>query len=391
MWKKIAQDHQPLIVELRRQLHLIPELGNQEYKTTAMIHHFLEQHHIPHRLLQGTGALADIPGQQPGSVWAIRTDIDALPIQEDTGLPFTSTHPGIMHACGHDAHTAVALTLAKILTEHQDMIPGHVKIIFQPNEEGTPTGSPLVIAQGVMENPVVDYILGFHIDTSLDKGRIGIKKGLITSYVYNFDVKIIGKGAHAARPQEGIDPVPVMAEMIMALQTISSRYNDPNHPFVLTVGKVSSGTARNIIPEQAEFNGTIRMANTIRQDDIRNHFYQIIRGLSSAYGVQSEITFIESCPAVINDDGLADQLAAHSINLFSESNLTTLTQPSLGGDDFAFYLKNCHGLFFRLGVRDPEIQAIFPGHHPQFRLSEEGLFHALALYLQMIFTPKSSF
>ncbi len=341
-------------------------------------------------MLEGTGALADIPGRTPGAVWAVRADIDALPIQEDTGLEFSSTHPGVMHACGHDAHTAVALVLAKILNENRDRLPGHAKVIFQPNEEGTPTGSPMVIAQGVLENPSVDAILGFHIDTSLDKGRIGIKKGLLTSYVYNFDIAIRGQGAHAARPQEGNDPIPVMAEMIMALQTISSRFNDPNHPFVLTIGKVSSGTARNIIPDTAELSGTIRMANTTRQDDIRQRFYQIIEGLSASYGVQTDIRFIESCPAVINSDRLADQLAHHASHLFSPSGVVTLTLPSLGGDDFAFYLKNRQGLFFRLGVRDPEIQAIYPGHHPQFRLSEEGLFHALALYLQLIFNPETT-
>ncbi len=381
---QIAQACQDEIVEIRRYLHQIPELGYQEFKTTEFIHNYLLNHNIPHRLLDPTGALAFIEGHGKGPVWAIRADIDALPIQENSGEIFSSRHPGRMHACGHDAHTAIALVLARVVNEQRANLNGALKVIFQPNEEGSPTGAPVVINQDVMNNPKVNFTLAFHVDTNLDSGIIGLRKNILTAYVYNFDVTVIGRGGHAARPNEANDPIVIASEIIMALQTIASRFNNPNTPLALTVGQFQAGTARNIIPEQVEFKGTLRLTDAHLVDRIKNRFLQIINGIASANEAQALIQFNESCPAVINDLTLVEQAAAFSSRSYHLDGLTYIETPSLGGDDFAFYLQHSRGAMFRLGVRDNANGITFPGHHPQFRISESHLNRALALYLSFI-------
>jgi len=382
---KIAKKHNELIQKIRRELHQIPELGFQEFKTTQYICDFLDKNNINYKKLDPTGALATINGELEGKTIAIRADIDALPIKEDNNLPFKSKHDGIMHACGHDAHTAVALVLAKILQENKKTLPGIVKIIFQPNEEGTPSGAPHIIKQGILENPDVDIIYGFHISTDIPHGKIGIKPGIASSYVHNFNVELISKGTHAASPHESPDPIVVAAQIITTLQTIASRFNNPLYPFVLTIGEIRGGTARNIITSKVYFNGTIRMTNPAKKEEVKNQFYDIIYGFARAFKVNVKIDYWESCPGIINDKELSKKLLNIATETFGKNCAVEIENPSLGADDFAFYLEKTKGIYFRFGVYDEEFGSIYAGHTSKFIIPDTKLYRALLTYLKLIY------
>jgi len=357
---------EPLIeklVAIRRRLHSHPELSHEEYATTEAIRGWLREANI--RIADyplKTGVVAEIGGKRGGPVIAIRADIDALPIQEETGLPFASTVPGKMHACGHDFHTAAALGAAFLLKEKEDELEGTVRFLFQPAEEKA-KGAQQVIASGALEG--VQAVFGLHNKPNLPVGTIGIKDGPLMAAADGFEVEVRGLGTHAAVPEAGIDPIVASAHIITALQSIVSRNVSPLESAVVSVTRLNSGTAWNVIAERAVFDGTLRTFDEGVRSTVRERFEQIAVGVGTALGAGVDVRWLDGPPAVVNDPAWAELSARTAESL----GLTVVEpMPSSAGEDFSFYLRETPGIFFFLGTSGPQ-----EWHHPAFDVDEKAL------------------
>ncbi|MCS7237774.1 MAG: amidohydrolase [Thermoguttaceae bacterium] len=376
--QRLVQEVTPHVVQWRREIHAYPELGNREERTGQFVAQTLGQLGVD-ELRTGVahhGVVALVRGKGPGPVIALRADMDALPVQEETGLPFASRIPGRMHACGHDAHTAMLLGAAAVLVRLRDQFPGAVKFIFQPAEEGTPPGeeggAKLMIAQGVLENPKVDAIFGMHVNVDLPTGKIGYRPGSLMAAVDRFRVAIVGKQSHAAMPWAGIDPIVTASHVITAVQTIASRTIDAREPIVVSFGIIRGGEAWNIIPQRVELEGTIRTHNPQVRKTANEAFRRIVTEVSAAFGATAEIEMHDYGPAVWNDPKLLEFLKPALAQAVGAENLVEL-QPVMGGEDFAHYAQKVPGLYVYVGARNESIGAIYPVHTPQFRLDEAAL------------------
>ncbi len=351
------------LVAIRRQLHAHPELSHEEFETTAAIRGWLEEAGIriadyPLR----TGVVAEVGGLLGGPVIAIRADIDALPVQEETGLQFASRVPGKMHACGHDFHTAAVLGAALLLKKREAELEGTVRFLFQPTEEKA-KGASQVIASGALEG--VKAVFGLHNKPDLQVGTIGIKAGPLMAAADGFIVEVKGLGTHAAVPEAGIDPIVASAHIITALQSIVSRNVGALDGAVVSVTRLNSGTAWNVIAEQAVFDGTLRTFDEKVRTKVRERFEQIVTGVGAALGAQASVRWLDGPPAVVNDRRWAEAAAAvaNSIGLHVVEPL-----PSPAGEDFSFYLQHVPGSFFFLGTSGPQ-----EWHHPAFDVDERAL------------------
>ncbi len=343
--------------------HQNPELSFEEYETTRRIREFLEYHkvHILDLDLK-TGLVAEIQGADSGPVIALRCDIDALPVQEETGLPYASAIAGKMHACGHDFHTAVMLYVAKVLQEQREHLQGRVKILFQPAEESS-VGALEVIKTGVLDD--VDGIYGLHTDITLPVGTVGIVSGSITAAVDRFTVKLTGKGTHAAHPQDGIDPVLTASQIVTLAQSIVSRNIDPFSQGLLSVTRITAGNTWNVIPQTAELEGTVRTMGRHNRRLIEERFRTLVQHVALSQGAAAEIHWLAGPPATNNAISL-EQVAA---TIAKEQGLKVQTPlPSLGGEDFAFYQEKIPGFFIRIGTGES-----CPNHHPKFRVDTNAL------------------
>ncbi|MFC5703019.1 amidohydrolase [Cohnella faecalis] len=351
------------LVEIRRHLHENPELSHEEYETTASIRGWLAEAGI--RIADyplKTGVVAEIGGFNGGPIVAVRADIDALPIQEETGLPFASRIPGKMHACGHDFHTAAVLGAALLLKEKERELKGTVRFLFQPAEEKA-KGAGEVIASGALAG--VRAIFGMHNKPDLPVGTIGIKAGPIMAAADGFIVEVEGRGSHAAVPEAGIDPIVTSAHIIAALQSIVSRNVGALDSAVVSVTRLNGGTAWNVIAEKAVFDGTLRTFDERVRLKVRERFEQIVAGVSSAFGASSKVNWLQGPPAVVNEAEWAAQAARTAESL----GLTVIEPtPSPAGEDFAFYLQQTPGLFVFLGTSGPK-----EWHHPAFDVDEQAL------------------
>ncbi|MEI2283702.1 amidohydrolase [Paenibacillus polysaccharolyticus] len=351
------------LIAIRRHLHRNPELSGEEKETTAAIRSWLEEEGV--RLADEyklrTGLVAEV-GQGSGPVVALRADIDALPIQEETKLEFASQIAGRMHACGHDAHTAILIGAARLLKQRESSLPGKVRLIFQPSEEKA-TGARQVIQSGALAD--VQAIFGLHNKPDLRVGTVGIREGALMAAADGFVVKVQGVGTHAAVPEAGIDPIVVAAHIVTALQAIVSRNVGAQESAVLSVTKINSGTAWNVIPEEAILDGTVRTFDEKVRARIRERFNQVVAGVSAAYGTTATVRWIQGPPAVVNDASLA--LDAEQV--VSELGLNRVRPlPSPAGEDFSFYQKEVPGLFLFLGTSGPH-----EWHHPGFDVDEQAL------------------
>ncbi|MFC4098057.1 amidohydrolase [Paenibacillus xanthanilyticus] len=349
--------------EIRRELHRYPELSHEEFETTARIRRWLEAAGIriaayPLR----TGLVAEIGGQRPGPIIALRADIDALPIQEETGLPFASEHPGKMHACGHDFHTAALLGAAFLLQEREAELAGTVRLLFQPAEEKA-SGARKVVESGALDD--VQAVFGLHNKPDLAVGTIGIKGGPIMAAADGFIVEVAGLGSHAAVPEAGIDPIVTAAHIVTALQSIVSRSVGSLDSAVVSVTKLHSGTIWNVIPEQAVLEGTIRTFDEQVRSRVMTRFAQIVEGVAAAYGTTAKLRWIEGPPPVRNDEALAALAWQEAEQL---GLLPVVPVPSPAGEDFAVYQQLVPGLFVFLGTSGPH-----EWHHPSFDLDERAL------------------
>ncbi len=359
-------------VELRRALHRIPETAWTEFKTSAQLRQELKRLKIPFRRIAGTGILAEIRNGT-GRCVAIRTDIDGLPIFEQTDYSFKSLHSGQMHACGHDMHMATVTTTAAILMQLREEYRGTIKLIYQPAEESPPGGAHVLVGHGVLRDPKVEMIFGLHVDPHRRAGRIGIRSGTMCAGTLDFDITIRGTGGHGAYPHLTHDPISVAAQVVAGLQTIVAREVSPFEPAVVTVGKIEGGAARNVIPDVCRLEGTARSLTEKHLRFLARRIEAITVKTCKAHDCVADLKFTWGYPPLVNAEEANLVLRAAAQSLYGASVLSPVRTPSMGGEDFAHYVNAVPGAMFWLGVRNEAIGAIHGLHHPSFKADETAL------------------
>ena len=353
---------------IRRVIHQWPELGFKEEKTAELISSSLKKLGIKHQTgIARTGIVGRLITNEKKPTVALRADMDALPITEDTGLPFASQNPGVMHACGHDGHVALILGAAALLKE--DPPEGNVVFIFQPAEEGEGGAKPM-IERGVLDD--VNVIFGSHIEGHYQVGEIGIKTGVHTSYTDYFEIRVTGKGGHAARPHEAIDAVIISSQLITNLQTIISREIDPVYPAVITIGYLRSGSVYNAIADKAVLKGTVRTTDEMVRAQISDKIRRTASSLSALNNAEIKVMFKPGYPPVINEETATKFARSVSEKLVGREKTISIPFPSLGGEDFAYFLQQVPGCFVRFGAAK-EGHELMSAHSPKFDFDEEVL------------------
>jgi len=374
----------PELISWRRHLHQFPELSFNEYRTTDYIESTLQQfENIVIKRLPKTGLVGYLHGNKPGksSVIAIRADIDALPLQERSKLPFSSKIPGVMHACGHDGHTAILLGLSKLLSSATESFCGEVRLIFQHAEELPPGGAIDFVRAGLLND--VDVVLGLHLSTNWDTGKFGIKSGVLTAAVDRFDINLIGKGGHCAFPEQCNDPVISMAELILGLQTIVSRSLSPFDPAVVSICEAHTGTAYNIIPEKATITASVRSFSHETRKLIEKKVRQIAEGIAQANDISMELLYEHGYPSVENHPELT-VLAKNIIESRFGINAIELIDSIMPGEDFGYFLDGRPGFFVELGSRNVTKSCNRPHHNSAYMLDEDALLYGVQYMLDML-------
>ena len=361
----------PEMIELRRHFHQHPELSFNEVHTPVKIAEYLTSLGIEVRTgVGGRGVVGYIRGNKPGRTVALRADFDALPIQDEKDVPYKSTVPGVMHACGHDAHTAALMTVAKALSERKEDLEGTVVLIHQFAEELTPGGALPMIEDGCLEG--VEAIFGTHIWAPLPIGTVGYRSGPLMAAADQFEIIIEGKGGHGASPHETVDPIIVATSVVQALQHVVSRRIDPLKPAVLTIGSFHAGHAFNVISNEAKLTGTVRTFETIVQDEIIRHMEDIIATTCAGAGASYRFSYSKGYPAVVNHHEETKFITEIASSIIGEEHLKEV-DPIMGGEDFARYLEKVPGTFFFTGGGNPEKECIYPHHHPKFDIDERSM------------------
>ncbi len=374
------------VIEWRRDIHQNPELSNREFKTAKKIADHLGALGIEVQTgVAHTGVVGVLKGNKPGKVIALRADIDALPVTERNDLSFKSTvtseflgeKVGVMHACGHDAHTAILMGVAEILANNKDKINGTVKFIFQPAEEGPPPGEEggalLMVKEGVLKNPDVDAIFGLHINSQTPVGMIRFKFGGTMAAAQSFAIKVKGKQSHGSQPWAGVDPILISAKIIDGLQTIISREtNLTNEAAVITVGKIKSGVRFNIIPESAEMIGTIRTLDYDMKDHINKRMKEMVATIAKAYGGEATCEIKDATDITYNDINLTTEMLPTLKRVAGDENVVA-QKAVTGAEDFSYYQREVPGFFFFLGGMTPGNETPFPHHTPDFFIDDSGL------------------
>ena len=364
--------------EKRRDFHSHPELGLQEFRTSKIVAEELRSLGLDVQTgVAKTGVVTLIEGAQPGPVILLRFDMDALPIQEETGAEYASKNPGVMHACGHDGHTAIGLTIAKLLVAHKDEFKGTAKLIFQPAEEGL-GGADIMVAEGVLENPKVDAALALHVWNVKPLGWIGTTPGPMMAAAETFHITLTGKGGHGAAPHFTIDPVLASAHITTALQSIVSRNVDPQKTAVVSVTMIHGGDAFNVIPSKAELQGTIRTFDKDVRQTVLKRFQEIVESTADAFGCQAEVEFNSITPAVVNDQQVTTQVMEIVKQVLPEATLSTDSR-TMGSEDMAFILDRVPGCFVFIGSANDEKGLNASHHHPKFDFDEQALVYGAAI------------
>jgi amidohydrolase len=342
---------EPELIVLRRDIHAHPELGFQEHRTAGVVARELTRLGIPHQTGIGrTGVVGMIEGGRPGPCLAIRADMDALPITEQSGLPFASTVPGLMHACGHDIHTTTLLGVAAVLRDLAPQLAGSVKLIFQPAEEGL-GGMAAMLADGLLEGPRIDRALGFHNHPDMKVGQFGFARGAVLAASDRFEITVHGKSGHAAYPHTTVDPIVAAASLVMQLQTVVSREVPPMRPAVVTVGAIAGGEASNIIPDTVEIKGTVRTLHPEVRDLAEAAIGRLCAGLANTMRARAELTYRRIMPALVNDDAVLDAAVAAVRRQLGD--VVAEGEPSLGGEDFAQLAELVPAFQLRIGSGQP--------------------------------------
>lgn len=356
----------PRIIALRHDLHQHPELSGREERTASLVAERLKGMGVePRTGVGGHGVVADIRPARDAPLLALRADMDALPIQEQNDLPYRSVVDGVMHACGHDGHTAILLGAAEVLQGFRERLPVRVRLIFQPAEE-TVGGARRMCEAGVMEG--VSAIVALHGWVHLPLGYVGVRSGPSMAAADMFDIVVHGRGAHAAYPHLAVDPIVVGARLVVALQGAVSRETDPLEPVVVTVGRFHAGTAYNIIPDEARLAGTVRTLTPATRERMEAAVRRIADGVCAAAGATCSVDYIHGAPPVVNDEAIAQLVRSAATETVGAERVSSLVQPSMGAEDFAYYLEHAPGVMFRLGLGDRA-----PGHTAHFDFDDGAL------------------
>ncbi len=367
--RKLVSEHKELVINTRRDLHRMPEVGYTEEKTSAYVADYLNREGLEVQTgIAQFGVVGLLNTGKPGPTLMVRADMDALPLQEETGLEFASTHEGVMHACGHDAHMAMGLAAATVLNKIKDEFSGTVKFIFQPAEEG-PGGAEPMIKAGVMENPKVDYAIGCHVWPEIPQGTIGVRSGPFLAAMDRYDLKIIGKGGHGAMPHLCVDALEVGTQVVNALQRISSRHMSPLDPVVVTVGSFHAGTAFNIIPGEAVLSGTTRTFDLDIWHSWEERLEKVICGVCDSMGAEYEFKFSKGYPPTVNDDTMSDRVRRCAAEVVGPDKVVEPAK-TMGGEDMSFFLQQAKGCFFALGAGREDRVGV---HNPKFIFNEDIL------------------
>jgi amidohydrolase len=375
---------EPDIISWRRDLHQIPELGLNLPKTTKYIKDRLDEMGIEyHTLVEGNAIVGLIKGGQAGKTIALRADMDALPIKEETGLTFASVN-GCMHACGHDAHASILLGAAKVLNANKDKLKGNVKLLFQPGEE-YPGGALPMIEEGAMDNPKVDAVLGLHagaISKDVESGKIGVSYGPMMASMDRILIKIKGKGSHGAYPELSVDPISVAAELISTLQRIISREKKAIDPAVLSICRIQGGFNQNIIPDVVELEGTVRTVNNETRQMIAKRIDEITKGITSAMRADYELQYDFKYPPVINSEEFTKFFVESAKKIIQEEDIYEMKYPVMGGEDMAYFLEKAPGTFFFLSNQREVDGVVYPHHNSKFDINESIFYKGAALLVQ---------
>ncbi len=375
---------QAQLSDWRRQLHQRPELGFQEHLTAEFIQQQLQNWGIEHQTgIAKTGIVAILSGHAPGRVLAIRADIDALPIQEQNSVPYRSQHPGRMHACGHDGHTAIALGTAYYLSRHPEQFTGQVKIIFQPAEEG-PGGAEPMIAAGVLHQPDVEAIIGLHLWNNLPLGTVGLREGALMAAVEVFELTVQGKGGHGAMPHQTVDSILVGSQIVTALQAIVARQLDPLQAGVVTVGKFQAGHTNNVIADSASLSGTVRYFDPALAGFFQRQIEQMVSGICQSHGATYSLNYQALYPPVINDREMVRLVRSVAETVIETAAGIVPNCQTMGGEDMSFFLQAVPGCYFFLGSANLNKGLTYPHHHPRFDFDETALGIGVELFLRCV-------
>jgi amidohydrolase len=365
------------LIHIRRDIHMHPELGNREVRTARLVAEHLKSLGLDVKTgVAKTGVVGLLKGAKPGPTVAVRVDMDALPIQELNDVPYKSQNPGVKHACGHDVHTTVGLGTAEVLAGLRDKLSGTVKFIFQPAEEGPPTGEEggarLMVQEGVLENPKVEAIFGIHDMPTIDVGTIGYNYGPTMASSDEFEIVITGKKVHAAYPHAGIDPIPIAAQVVSALQTVVSRQIDAREPAVLSVGIIEGGNRFNIIADKVRLVGTVRTLNAEVRKQIPERMERIVKGITESYGATYTFNYRDWAPVTYNDPELTKKAVSAIERLVGAKNVI-VPRPQMGAEDFAYFAEKVPGFYFLLGVRNEKKGFVHMIHTEYFDVDEDAI------------------
>ena len=374
------------VIKLRRNFHMNPELGFEEYETSKFIKTYLDKEGISYESYAKTGVCGIIRGdleEKKDRVIGLRSDIDALPIEEKNKCEYMSTIKGKMHACGHDGHAAILLGVAKILNRNRNLFGGTIKVIFEPAEE-TIGGARYMIEEGVLTDPNVDIMCGLHLDENINCGQIEVKFGAVNAASNPFKVEVMGVGGHGAYPSSAIDPIVISSNIINALQNIVSREVNPLNSAVITVGSIHGGTGANIIPEKVTLTGIIRTLNSEDRQLVTRRVDEIAKGIGLTLRGKVKIEIEESYPMLINDKNSVNKLRNAAIKVIGEENVLEQEYPHMGVESFAYFANERPSVFYFLGCRNEEKGIIHPAHSSLFDIDEDALMIGVAIQCQMV-------
>ncbi len=371
--KNLAKKYAGEIISIRHHLHANPELSYQEFETSKFIQQQLTALNIPFEIKATTGVIGLLKGKNPEKrVVALRADMDALPITEENDIPYKSTHPGVMHACGHDVHTSCLLGAAKILSELKNEWEGTVKLIFQPGEEKNPGGASILIKEGVLENPAPKNIFGMHVHTTLEKGKLSFRSGMVMASADEIYITIKGKGGHAASPHLTADTILIASNLIVSLQQLISRNNSPFNPSVLSITSIHGGNTTNVIPSEVKLMGTFRAMN----EEWRYKAHELIKTMATqmveSMGAEIDLKIDIGYPSVLNNESLTVAARVSAETFVGKENVEE-TELRMGAEDFAFYSHKIPGCFFRLGTANIAKGITAGVHTPKFNIDEDAI------------------
>ncbi len=359
------------VIRLRRDFHKHPELGFKEFNTSKKVANYLKDIGLEvQESIAKTGVAGILRGNKQGKTLMLRADMDALPIKEQNDFEYKSATPGVMHACGHDGHTAMLLVAAKILSDYKDEIKGNIKFVFQPNEESA--AARMMIEEGILEDPDVDGAFGIHLWSPIESGKIAISEGAVMGGLYEFELKIKGQGGHTSAPQLSVDPIITASDIIQTVQSVQTREINPLKPTAIMFGEFKAGTATNIIPEEAELRGTIRF---LYRDDENNlaqpkkRFERIVENVCKTHRAEYEIDYIVESPPVFNNSEMVEMATNTALEVLGDRN-KIIDYTNLAGEDFGEFSDEVPSAFYFIGIADKEKGTDYPHHHPKFDIDE---------------------